>query len=63
MIYSNLLTYNRLHGLGFNFGAYFGGWIIGFAAEFTWRRYLSRILNFRYFGSFFPGFPPEFADY
>jgi len=35
MIYRNLLGANRVHGLGFDFGAYFGGWIIGFAAEFT----------------------------
>jgi hypothetical protein len=52
---------NRLPGLGFDFGAYYGGQIIGFTVEFAWIRCLSRILNFRFFGSLFPVFPPELA--
>jgi len=61
MIYRNLLGANRVHGLGFDFGAFYGGRIIGFTAEFAWIRCPSRILNFRFFGSFFPGFPTELA--
>jgi hypothetical protein len=61
MIYSNLMAANRLPSKVDNIGAYYGGQIIGFTVEFAWIRCLSRILNFRYFGSLFPGFPPELA--